>query len=185
MLEKDVEKTLIGNALEIVSPFYPYQGKINPSQTEYLFGEDGFPQVFVFCCEGVVIHVDDHRSRSRPDAPYVGMPEEWIHCTELVPMTETTHSTFHAGGKLNIFRHYVSRDSDYVYFSVEVHNGYVAEVKDYRDDPSPRLHGTISSSGTGSWDNPEDFWYDSMDEFEDYDEAAEYWAEEYGGDSIF
>ena len=45
--------------------------------------------------------------------------------------------------------------------------------------------GIVWKLESGTNDNPEDFWYDNMDEFEDYEEAAEYWQEEYGGDSVY
>lgn len=187
MPETGVEKTLLGKAAEVISPCYPYQGKVNPTQTEYLFGEADFPTVFVFCQGGAVIHVEDHRGEARPETPYVGMPEEWIHCTGLGELKETTHSAYFAAGELRVSRHYVLADRDYTYFYAGAVNGFVSEIRDYRSEPSEHIHFSRPSSMPDAdyYDNPEDFWYDNMDEFEDYEEAAEYWQEEYGGDSVF
>ena len=63
-------------------------------------------------------------------------------------------------------------------------NGVVTEVNDYRDDPKPIIH--YKSKGKGSsgskekdtyYGDAEAFYYDHMDEFEDLDEAEEYYNE--------
>ncbi len=119
-----------------------------------------------------------------PEIPCVGMTIPEMQQTGLGRLKWVYLSTAEIDGGRDVYQIFVRRDAKYIYFRVHVHNDVVTEVEDLRNAPEPRPSGEPRPSPRPDYDNPEDFWYDNMDEFDDYDEAAEYWQEEYG-DSVF
>lgn len=65
-------------------------------------------------------------------------------------------------------------------------NGIVTEVNDYRDNPKQIIHfKSDSNKSSGSkkkdnyWEDAEEFYYDHIEDFEDLDEAEEYYNDHY------
>ncbi len=119
-----------------------------------------------------------------PEIPCVGMTIPEMQHTGLGRLKWVYLSTAESDGGRDVYQIFVRRDAKYVYFRVHVHNDVVTEIEDLRDVPEPRPSGEPRPSPRPDYDSPEDFWLDNMDEFEDSDEAAEYWQEEYGA-SVF
>ncbi len=215
MMEDSVEKTLLGPAVKVTEPLYPWMGYWDEEdkQTEYWFGTEDFPCFFAVCMFHIVVEVRDYRSEPRPDIPYEGMPEEWVQYTGLGKFEEIARESSTVDGDVFVRRCYALCSGDLACFTVIAENGYVSEVRDLRDspiprddwiaslptpvpaDPEPPVEAEKPSDAADAkkpavpspvpadrdyYDNPEDLWLDNMDEFEDFDEAAEYWEEEYG-----
>ncbi len=118
------------------------------------------------------------------DIPCVGMRESDINYTKHPKILRKTTDS------------YVGR-THYVYYSdavaaldipctlsLQCTDGVVTEVNDYRDNPLPIMHykpknkGSSGSKKTDAYyGDAEAFYYDHIDEFEDMDEAEEYYYE--------
>ena len=141
--------------------------------------------------------------QERRKTPVPMTPNPQIHPTTLaIPVVGMRESDINRTMHPKVFRQttdsYVGT-THYVYYSdanaalnipctvsLQCTNGVVTKVNDYRDDPKPILHyksGSKGSSGSKEKDtiygDAEAFYYDHMDEFEDFDEAEEYYNELY------
>ena len=115
--------------------------------------------------------------------PCVGMKESDINKTKhLKAFRKTTESYVNGNHYVYYSDANAARDVPCT-VSLKCTNGVVTEVNDYRDNPKQIIHfkpKSESSSKDKYYGDAEEFYNDHIEDFEDLDEAEEYYNEYYG-----
>ena len=128
-----------------------------------------------------------------PEVPYVGMPERMINDTGLGRYSHLYETSYRSHGVTITVKNYNWFDGDRHLFRATLKNGVVSEVKDDRDkevykwshyEKEREKAGSENSSDSESkkeYPDAASLWEDDPDEFDDIDDAEEYWEDMYGG----
>jgi hypothetical protein len=118
--------------------------------------------------------------------PVVGMKESDINMTRHLKIFRKTTESYSNKNHTVYYSDANAVKDIPCTVSLKCVNGIVTEVNDYRDDPLPIVHfrsGNEKSSGSKKKDryygDAEEFYYDHIEDFEELDEAEEYYNEHY------
>ena len=126
--------------------------------------------------------------------PVVGMAEENINKTQYSRTFRFDHDFTSydksRGGMVNKRYYYDGRGtrSDPAYYIVICADGYVDQILDHRYDPVTYMpeggltykRNSSNSKKSDPYGDAEEFYYQNRDEFDDFDEAEEYYNDHYG-----
>ena len=136
--------------------------------------------------------IQAHQAWIRNEVPFVGMSVSNIDNTSLGTHYDTTDESYWKDGKAHRYTNYYWKEHGHTLFIATVSDdrGYVTEVTNYldseylkraREADKHRERPTFDYDDydTDEYADPEDFWYDHADEFDSYEDALDYWEENY------